>query len=196
MSSLMRPVMESMFVRNRCDVLATSGDDEFLDATGDGKHVRLRVDGADVAAVQPRVFVDAFLGLRQVVEVTHHDVTATEANLTFAILVAPLDLVELDLDARNRHAARTGFEVIRLAHILRTSVFGHTVNFENVDADRAEVVERVLHDRRSAREAYSRLIETDSGVSLLHELHREAAHELVADGGSDLRRRVHARALT
>mmetsp|Transcript_8476 Transcript_8476/g.31528 ORF Transcript_8476/g.31528 Transcript_8476/m.31528 type:complete len:346 (+) Transcript_8476:256-1293(+) len=189
--------LDGVFNRHWRDVLAAGGDDEFLDAAGDAEQVGVFIDRPNVTAVQPTFGVNAFLGLFQVVQVSHHDVTATKANLALALLVAASDVVELQLDARNGNTARTRLEVVRLAHVLRTSVLGHTIHFKNVDTDRTEVVERVLHDRRSAREAYARLIQTNRGVRLLlHETHGKVTEERFARGGANLSSRVHASAFT
>ena len=146
--------------------------------------------------MQPSIFVDAFLCLRHVVEVAHHDVTTAEADLAFAFLIAASDVVDFDLDARNRSAARTSLEVVALAHVLRAGVFRHAVHFQNVDADHTEVIERVLHDRRRTGEANARLIKTEGRVRLLlHECRREASEERFTYGGADLRRRVRLSAL-
>lgn len=115
-----------------------------------------------------------------------------EVNFIFVIFVVFFDVVEFDFDVWNWYVVRIGFEVIRFVYILRISVFGYIVNFENVDVDCVEVVECVFYDWCSVCEVYLCLIEIDSGVSFFfYEFYREVVYERVVDGGFDLRRRVY-----
>lgn len=61
-----------------------------FDTTGDEE--KPVVVFAQVARVQPAVFVDGFLRLVEHVEVTHEDMAAPEADLTVSLLVGAVQL--------------------------------------------------------------------------------------------------------
>mmetsp|Transcript_6786 Transcript_6786/g.27704 ORF Transcript_6786/g.27704 Transcript_6786/m.27704 type:complete len:325 (-) Transcript_6786:1169-2143(-) len=150
--------LEAVLDRHGRDVLTARGDDELLDAPGDAEQARVFVHAADVARVQPPVRVDRLRGLLRVVHVAHHDVAAAEAHLAFAGPVAARVVVDLDLHAGQRRAARARLEVRGLAARLRAGVLGHAVHLHDVDRERAEVVQRVQRDGRRAGEEHAALL--------------------------------------
>ena len=147
--------LDRILNRDGGNVFTPGSDDKFLDAACDMQAVVL-VQLSNIAAVEPTFGVDSSLGLLLVEHVapdggnlvrhnsplkeptslpshnysndSHHDVPATEADLTLALLVAAGIMINLDLDPLNWRSGGSDLEVVVHADCLRSSVLAHSVD--------------------------------------------------------------------
>ena len=124
----------------------------------------------------PSIFIECFVGLLLIVEISHEDMASENGQLARAVLVALQQLRSIALAHRTDGAKSV---VPEESVSVRSRALAHAVDLAQRYADADEEVERLFGDGRRAAVEVSAFVEAQLSVNLLqHEQFGEREFEL------------------